>query len=119
VQGILERAVLFPCLTDTAQILKDKCCVLYLRHINNLTSKNQLAFNNPTLDESFGAFCRVQYRNRTSVMFGELVTDAFPLFVLAMFPTARHCSPVPTGYKTFLREVVKCFVNDVTVFLSH
>jgi hypothetical protein len=32
VQGILERTVLFPCLADTAQIFKDKCCVLFLSY---------------------------------------------------------------------------------------
>ena len=32
VQGILERAILFLGLSDTAQILKNQCCVLFLRH---------------------------------------------------------------------------------------
>ncbi len=33
VQGILKRTVLLSCRTDTAQIFKEKCCVLYCAFI--------------------------------------------------------------------------------------
>lgn len=37
-QGVFERTVLFPRLTNTVQILKDECCAPILRHINQFST---------------------------------------------------------------------------------